>query len=265
MTNHDLSEYLKSKYSYTQKTITEISKSDNGKDSLVECDKKMYCFDDISSDIYSNNKPASMDGIQVIGKEIFLVEFKSGFRHRISKKNYDPTLMTCPRFKAECSKINNEKCSEFEVLGVKETICSKTGDKCIKALDYCFDYGNLFLKKQISNKEELKQNIRMKVIETFITLEKEIFPKCQLLAHKCKLNLIVVIDGNGDNENVAILEDLSCKKVDDKENDFINLKKSLAKYVNKKDCTGNDYYYDTIQVMNRTEFKRFAEDNFNFE
>ena len=102
----------------------------------------------------------------------------------------------------------------------------------------------------------------MKVIETFITLEKEIFPKCQLLAHKCKLNLIVVIDGNGDDANVAILEELSCKKVDDKENDFINLKKSLAKYVNKKDCTGNDYYYDTIQVMNPTEFKMFAEENF---
>ena len=58
------------------------------------------------------------------------------------------------------------------------------------------------------------------------------------------------------------MEDLSCKKVDDKENDFINIKKSLAKYVNKKDCTGNDYYYDTIQVMDPTQFKKFAEEKF---
>lgn len=262
MTNHNLSDYLKLKYSHTQKTITEISKSDNGKGSLVVCDKMMYCFDDISSDIYSNDKPASMDGVKVIGKEIFLVEFKSGFRQLISKKNYDPTIMTCPRYELKCSKINNKECADFKVLEVKKTICSKTGSECIKALDYCFDYGDLFLKKQISNKEELKQNIRMKVIESFITLEKEIFPKCQLLPHKCKLNLIVVIDGNGDDTNVAILEDLSCKKVDDKENDFINIKKSLAKYVNKKDCTGNDYYYDTIQVMDPTQFKKFAEEKF---
>ncbi len=262
MTNHNLSDYLESKYSDTQKTITEISKPDNGKVSLVNCNKKMYCFDDISGSIYSNGKPTSIDGVKVIGKDIFLVEFKSGFRQNITKNNFDVTKMTCPRFESKCSEVNGEECSEFKILDVKETICRKTGSKCYKSVDYCTDYGNLFLKMQIANKEELRQNIRMKVIETYITLEKEIFPKCNLLDNECKLNLIIVIDGNGDDANVAILEDLSGKKVDDTENDFINLKKSLAKYVNNKDCIGNSYYYDTIQIMNPSQFKKFAEEKF---
>ncbi len=262
MTNHNLSDYLESNYSATKKTITEISKSDNGAVSLVNCNKQMYCFDDISECIYSNDKPASIDGLNVIGTDIFLVEFKSGFRQKISKNNFDITKMKCPRFESNCSEINEEICSQFKTMEAEEMECIKTGKKCYKSLNYCTEYGKLFLDIQKSKKEELKRNIRMKVIETYITLEKEIFPQCSLLANKYTLNLIIVIDGNGNDTDLSILDDLSGKKIVDKGNDFINLKKSLAKYVNNKDCMGNDYYYDTIRIMDPSQFKKFAEENF---
>lgn len=265
MTNHNLSDYLKSKYSFSQKTITEISKSDNGKGSLVECDKKMYCFDDISTDIYSKDKPASMDGIIVIGKEIFLVEFKSGFRQLITKKNYDPQRMICPRYESKCSKTK-KKCSDFEIPKLKEKKCRETGKICFKSVNYCEDYGKQFLNLKEKEKNELYQSIRMKAIESYITLEKEIFPLCAESKKSLKLNLVIVIDGNGDDANVYMIEDLSGKEtlrqISDKENDFFKLKESLAKYERKKDCNGNDYYYDTVKVMNPTEFKRFAEERF---
>ena len=221
MTKYNLNEYLKSNYSYTQKTITEISKSDNGKGSLVECDKKMYCFDDISSDIYSNDKPASADGIIVVSNNVYLVEFKTGFKQTITKKNYDPKKMICPRYELKCSKIKKD-CPEYKLPKIKNMICSKTGNKCFKSVNYCEDYGKQFLDLQKKKKDELYQSIRIKAIESYITLEKEIFSQCQKFEKSLSLNLIIVIDGNGDDANMAILDDLSGKKKHDKENEYIN-------------------------------------------
>lgn len=223
MIDRNLGEYIESNYAFTKKTITEISSNDNGK-SLVKSDKEIYCFDDISGAIYPNDKPTSVDGLLVMEKTIYFIEFKSGFKQNITKQNFDSQKMGCPRD------------------GV-----------------YCKDYAELFFKKQKSDKKELKQNIRMKAIETYVTVEKCIFPQCEETSKQYKLNLIVVIDGKGDDENLSILNDLSGKSGDDEINDFDDLKKSLKPYMNKKDDFGNDYYYDEIKVMSPTQFIREIE------
>lgn len=207
----------------TQKTITEISSNDNGKP-LIKSDKKIYCFDDISESIYPNNKPTSVDGLIVKEKTIYLIEFKSGFKQKITRQNFDSEKMSCPRDKTFCS-----------------------------------DYADLFFDKRDSDKKELKQNIRMKAIETYITLEKHLFPKCETTSKRYKLNLIVVIDGNGDDENLSILNDLSEKSGNDKVNDFDDLKKSLKSYTLKKDCLDKDYYYDEVRVMSPAQFSEEIE------
>ena len=127
-----------------KKTITEISKSGTSK-ALVESSKEIFCFDDISRDLYKRKDclPTSADGIIITdNKKIYLVEFKSGFKKIITKQNWNDE-------KAMCELINQT----------------------------CPNYKNLFLKNQDMETEQLIDSIRDKAVESYITLEKRIFPQ----------------------------------------------------------------------------------------
>ena len=63
-----------------KKTITEISKSGTSK-ALVESSKEIFCFDDISRDLYKRKDclPTSADGMIITdNRKIYLVEFRQG-------------------------------------------------------------------------------------------------------------------------------------------------------------------------------------------
>ena len=209
-----------------KKTITEISKSGTSK-ALVESSKEIFCFDDISRDLYKRKDclPTSADGIIITdNKKIYLVEFKSGFKKKITKNNLD-------KEKASCEYKNG----------------------------LCNDYWNLFFRHQKRETRQLIDSIREKAIESYITLEKRLFPQCSDLmsAKKYELIFIVVIDEDGLDNMESALGELSLKEPP-ANNCFSDIRKSLKHCLKQKDYVGNDYYYDDIKVMSPYDFKFFV-------
>lgn len=228
MTTKNLSYYAKASWLPVDRyydTITNISASTNG-NPLVECSTKIFWFDHISDDLFDpNNLPASSDGIIVKDKAIYFVEFKSGFKKKITKNNFNMDIAKCE--------------SKGEV---------------------CQDYWDLFFKKQKKDTEQLINSIRDKAIESYITLDKNILPKCLELTNgqKHRIVFIVVIDEDGIDNMEAALAGLSSNSPSP-DNCFENIKKSLKRCYKQTDANGQDYYYDEIKVMSPCDFVSFIE------
>ncbi len=205
-------------------TITKISDTGNG-NSLVMSPQKMFWFDHISSDLYTckNNMPTSVDGIIITEHVIYFVEFKTGFKKKITTKNFD----------------------------IEKATCSYKGD-------ICRDYWDLFSKTQKKETEQLIDSIRDKAIESYITLEKKLAPHFIDLdeTQKYRLVFIAVIDENEIDNMEATLGDL-CSKDSISNNCFSDIRKSLQRCLNQRDVCGHDYYYDEIKVMSSSDFISF--------
>ena len=97
----DINTFAEENWSGYKKSVTELSKSKDA--SLVENDMELYCFDNICTDLYEQNKkPTSADAFIINGKNIELVEFKSGFKNKITKKNFDRERGKCPKTQEIC-------------------------------------------------------------------------------------------------------------------------------------------------------------------
>ena len=220
MITKDLKAYVVSNWSEFKSPITEISKSDIGV-SLVKSPINIYNFDNICQTLYQGkNVPTSTDGIDVCGKAVELVEFKSGFKQRITKNNFDPAKCKCP-------------------------------DPNIDRV--CEDYWQLFLKNQKVNIKALISSIRYKAFESYITLEKRVFPLCEDIDKPVALKLVVVIDA----DDVDSFEDTYSELAGDfdaAENSFSDIKKALLRLKIQQDAKGNDYYYDSIEVLSVQDY-----------
>lgn len=211
-------------------TIAKISASKND-ESLVDSPKKIFWLDNISSDLYlsKNNMPTSADGAIITDKALYLIEFKSGFKKKITKQNLDVEKTTCKH---------------------KDGICD--------------DYWDLFFKKQKAETRNLIASIRDKAIESYITLEKRLFPKCIELTsdQKCRLEFVVVIDENELDNMESTLGDL-CSKEPLSDNCFSDIRNSLKRCIKQKDANNHDYYYDEIKVMSSSDFISFIKNTCN--
>lgn len=214
----DISTFAEENWSECKKSVTNLSKSKDG--SLVENDIELYCFDDICANLYDKNKkPTSADAFIINGKNIELVEFKSGFKNKITKKNFDRERGKCP----ETEKI-------------------------------CEDYWKLFAEKRKKEVDELILNIRIKAVESYITLEKHIFPSCPPSEIPMSLKFLVVIDEDGvDGMEDTLAELAGTKKV--KNNPYTSIRKSLQRLVACRDKDGNQYFYDNVEVLSVMDFQ----------
>ena len=223
MTTLNLSQFALANWENFQTTISIASKNDKGQ-ALVENESLIYNFDDISKSIFnSNNAPTSADGIQFKGMTIELIEFKSGFKQKITKNSFDEE-------KGKCKKAT------------PEIICD--------------DYWNLFWENQERKIDELIDSIKLKAVESYITLEKHVFPLCQDEKSGLTFRLVftVVVDGDGADGIEDILADVA--GIDpDTDNPLISLKQSLKRLSNKKDCQGHSYLYDEIEVLTVKDFQ----------
>lgn len=209
------------------KPISDISKSDNGNSPLVDRPEKIFCFDLICEDIYKKNKPASVDGLFFCKDTAYLIEFKKGFKKKITKENFHQE--NCPTYNTPCK-----------------------------------DYAPLFFKNQKMETEALVSSLKFKAVESYLTLEKQILPCCQDSGN-CRLVLFVVVDIDAVEEYESILYEASegnasfQSKVN---NDLNSISQSFQNYRRKQDkhspCC--DYFYDDIKVMSVKEFEqRFDE------
>lgn len=223
MVTKDLSKYAKENWKDYKETISKISKGgrDGNQKPLVVSTKKQYNFDEICLDIFGEGKvPTSADGIVTTKKGIELTEFKSGFKRKITKENFDPETGCCP-----------------------------------KAGEVCEDYWELFFKEQKKEISELIQSIRLKAIESYITLEKHIFPHCQDAGTRISIALIVVIDGDEVDTMEDTLSELADIEPGDEENHLGAVRNALKRLNCQCDANGSEYYYDKITVMSVQDYK----------
>ncbi len=220
MINRDLGNYAVEHWKKFNSSITEISKNNKGI-SLVNSEKLLYNFDKIAKTIYPEDKcPTTADGINIVDSLVELIEFKSGFKKRITKETFDE----------------------------KKAICDYLGDSCT-------EYWSLFFKNQKAETDELITSIRFKAIESYLLLEKKILQCCSEVDNnnKIKVNLIIVIDENEIDNMEDTLAELSGITIE-QNNCFASIRKSLKRVQVQQDANGNDYFYDHIDVVSPEEF-----------
>lgn len=220
MVMKDLQSYASGNWAAHMASITKISKIGNSRCSLVNNSTMIYNFDGICKSMFPAETPSSVDGLSIRGNSIELIEFKSGFKQKITKETLDP----------------------------KKSLCEKTRA-------YCQDYWDLFFENQDRKKAELTSSIRSKAIESYITLEKHIFPCCSDITNRkpIKIELIIVIDEDEIDSMEDTLAELS-EPGKDIDNCIASIRQSLKRLNNRTDARGSTYYYDNIKVMSAYEF-----------
>lgn len=208
------------------KPLSVISAPDSESSPLIDSSKVMYCFDDINKSLYHKNKPTSVDGLFFYNNTAYFVEFKTGYKKKITRENYCEEKVLCPTYNSHC-KV----------------------------------FGDLFFKIQQKETEELNSSIRSKAVDSYITFEKQILPCCEKNG-KCKINLLVVIDADAIVVGENVLSEVAGEYAPQKtvnNNEIAKLKNSLSNYRRKRDkySPSNDYFYDEIEVMSAEEFIRF--------
>lgn len=225
MISKDVHTFVKTNWKDKVDTISNISSSGNRRTAgekriLVNNDACIYSFDDINRSLYSKDKPDSVDGLFFIRNKICFVEFKTSFRKIVTRENYLSTMRI--------------PCDESE----------------------CEGYKKLFFKNQDNETKIIQDSVRIKALETYITLEKKMLPQCPDSSGKMNLYLYIVIDEDPVDTMESTLTDLTDgqKKNAQKNSTCSKLRNSLKRYIKAKDYTGNEYFYDEIKVMSAIEF-----------
>ena len=218
MITKDVKAYLADNFADYLESVSELSKS-NGEKVLVWDERRLYNFDKITEKIYPNHTPESADAVFATDREVFFVEFKSGFQKKISRANFDEKYMSCYD--------NPEK--------------------------YCEAYAKLFFRNQRNEDKILRHSLHMKAIESYMTFMQEIVPRSdeeQVQGNK-HLTYCVVVD-----DYVEHMEDIlnSLAKKTSETNLIENLRKSLSRF--RKSRLKN-YYYDDIEVLSPCGFVDF--------
>ena len=222
MVTKELQTYVQNNWKKFAEPAREVSKSGSRGTALIDNEIPLYNFDKICKEIFRSfpgKQPASADGLAFTGKWIELVEFKTGFKKRITKNNFNKEKGSCP------------------ITGV-----------------YCEEYWKLFFKNQKKESDELISSIRTKAIESYITLEKHIFPLCLDSDGQKRLRYVAVIDADSVEGMEDTLLDLAgSRNVED--NPFVSVRKALQRLTGIKDADNVPYLYDEIQVMSAADFQ----------
>ena len=219
MIEKDLQKYAEDNWGGYMQSVTELSARDDGAGSLVESGAVMYNFDAITESLSPPGKqPASVDALAVSAKAVDLIEFKTGFRRRITKENYNEDLLRCERISG----------------------------------NVCQEYRDLLFKEQEKEVEVLRAAMRDKAVESYITLEKMILPLCADADVHIPLRLTAVIDFAPDEGIEDTLAELACAAPDD--NPFTSLRSSLQRLTGLCDAAGERYYFDEISVLSAEDF-----------
>ena len=109
MITKELQTYVQDNWGQFAEPVREVSKSGSRGKALIDNEIPLYNFDKICANIFQpfpGKQPASADGLAFTGKWIELVEFKTGFKKKITKNNFNKELPT-PAIKAVLIKSHN--------------------------------------------------------------------------------------------------------------------------------------------------------------
>lgn len=219
MSIQTIQNYLQENYHDCLEAVSEIARSNGCQPSLIQSSQLMYNFDKINQRIYPGNSCfCSADALFFRQDCIELIEFKTGFKRRITKQNWKPE-------KAQCDYLE----------GV------------------CEEYWRLFWKLEEREKHILIDSIKDKAVESYVTLEKHILRRRTGDA-VVPLRYIAVIDGESMEDYENTLSELSSMSAAPS-NSIHQVKAALSKLRKCKDCKGTSYYYDDIMVCTFQNFQ----------
>lgn len=202
------------------KPVIELSKSEHTDEPLVKSAVQMYNFDNICKTLFSSDKvPTSADAIDVTSQSIRFVEFKSGFKKKITKENFNEEEGRCEATQAVCK-----------------------------------DYWSLFFKEQEKETGELIASIRLKALESYLTLEKQLLPHCQDAPEPIPVVFTAVIDGDAVENMVDTLAQVSGKRAAT-DTSIAKVRKALSRLAGIQDVDGNVYCYDKIEVLSAQDYE----------
>ena len=220
MINREVYSYISGEFVECLKPVSELSGTLDGKP-FVDDDREIYDFDTVTKKLYDNrNVPTSADGLLLSNRVVEFVEFKMGFKRKITRATLDDSKLKCPKF-----------------TGVT-----------------CSEYGELLLKLGEKEVDELFASIRLKAIESYVTLDKKILPCCIESGERKNNSLFycVVID-----DYIDVMEDTLNMVADEEseDNSVTRIRNGLSRLRNHVDAEGMDYLYDEINVFSPDEFK----------
>ncbi len=226
MSRKDIYGYINNNFKEFLEPISELSKS--AKTVLVNDNRHLFNFDKITENIYEGKKvPSSADSLWVKGNEILLTEFKSGFKRKISKETLDDSKLKCP----------------YDETRV------------------CKDFGKLLIDKGKLETNELLDSLKFKAIESYITLEKKIFPLCPLPSKgKIRVIFCAVVDDYVDSMEDTLSE-LAGGFINT--NTFQQVRDSLSRFIGLKSQDGENFYYDKIEIMSPYEYQKYISKYFS--
>lgn len=213
-------QYIEANFQDYYEPVSEICKNTRAATHPLNSDFHMYNFDKISSKV--TNKPGftSADALRIRRNSIELIEFKTGFTRKITKENWDPRLSTCYR--------------DPEIT--------------------CEPFKRLILKKAQLEIDDLRNSIRNKAIESYITWDKCIMTQLSV-AEPITLNYVVVVDGDDTEQIEDILSDVANKKAP-QTNDIAQLKQSLSIYTGRKSQDNTPYCFNSISIHTFREYQQ---------
>ena len=218
MITGDLYQYAQENWSQYRASVTELSKNNKQK-ALVESDTELFNFDEICRALFpQDGLPASVDAIAFTEKEVTLIEFKTGFHRKTTKRSF-------PLEKCRCPEDNGKICKV---------------------------YWELFFKEQKQEVDALISSVRLKAIESYLALEKKILPKCPPADQAMPIRYIVVIDEEAVDSMEDTLAVLSGQEAQD--NHFSEIRRALKRLNHQSDANGNGYYYNNITVLSAQDF-----------
>lgn len=219
MSIQTIQNYLQENFYDCLEAVSEIAKSNGCQPSLIQSSQLMFNFDKINQRIYPENSCfCSADALFFRQDCIEVIEFKTGFRRRITKQNWKPEKAQCDHLKGVCE-----------------------------------DYWGLFWKLEEREKHILIDSIKDKAVESYVTLEKHILHH-RTGDTVVPLRYIAVIDGESMEDYENTLSELSIMNATPS-NSIHQVKAALSKLRKCKDCEGIGYYYDDIMVCTFQNFQ----------
>lgn len=220
-----IASYFGETYSNLLEEVSQLSSSDSG-NILVDDNRKLYCFDKISEQIYEKKRgegSASADAVYITKKGIVFVEFKGGFKRRISKDTLNPAMLACP-------------------------------DDATKT---CNEFGKMLIKIGKKEVEELLDSLKMKAIESYITLFTQIIPLSGVNDAEYRIAFCVVTDDYVEKTEDIMneLAGISTRKTSS--NTTTSIRNSLKRFVQRKTADGKNLFYDEVKVFSPHEFKSY--------
>lgn len=220
--------FFKKEYSNAWQPISQLSKSNHGS-FFIDSSTCGWNFDAITASLFKTNAPTSVDGAFVVGKWIYFVEIKSGYKNLVSDKNIDME-------KLRCLYKENQPCEKNAQLLIDE---------------------NKWLCKV------LKTNIQLKAAESYRTFEKKIVPSINDGESECRYrtSFIAVIDQDDPskdsvNDEFEVLQRDLAHSASSEKNYIADMYSALRRYAKP------ELWYDESTAMSASVFEKFANEGF---